>query len=641
MKESMMKRKKIDELVRTGSSLAPVPLRTREKVLGLMRDKAGTKPRPSFQAILRYTPAYALALVLVLVVPIVSVLAFRLFFPSGRDNLLVVVSNKGGSVLTSPGKLTAGRVIGKSEVVVTGPSEQVSLRSKKYYDMDMFSGSALEVDAYHSGTRAVDISLREGSLYVNEYAAVRDGRLVTVLIDRYICVLTGTRVYFAVSSERIIRIICFDGGVEVSSESGGAKVILFVLAKGEKAEIAPNGSYRIFGASHLTPEELDFDRLLVSTVSPTTFYRELPWSEWSDGAGEDGNAAASTEASLPPYSVTAMCNISPKIDEGGNARFFASAFTGGRLFLLNRESVFVLVGARPVPVKGIPRGAAFRVRPVTMKNMLCIPAATALLFADPVSLAVIASVTLPPDGSIDHDFVPFFDSGILYVPVQNYGYYETNAGTGTLSLDLVVREPFPVSPRKRDGILYTGSYYDNYVAAYDGHGAAVFKARVPDGAVTNFGLDSSGVYVQTVGNGVASIVRFSRSGEENGRWALPGVLKADFILFDGKIAGITEGGIFFVLDTASGRVTVSKKVFGTTLTSREWRTIAPLLANGKLYVQSDSGTIFVVDPGRAAVEDEIRASSTEPLYSAPVFADGALYCIGNMGTVYRIVKNER
>jgi hypothetical protein len=645
MKESMAKTRKIEDLVKAGSRLVPVPAGTREKVLGLILERARSRPRPSFAAILRYTPAYALVLAFVIALPVASVLGWQLFSSLVPDTRLLVVSDRGGSVSGIPGKLYAGRVVRESEVMVTGSAEQVSLRSKQFYDLHMFSGSELEVSKYVPDTRAIDLLLREGSLYVNEYGIVSGGRLVTVRIDRYECVLTGTRVYFAVSAKRIIRIICFDGRVEVSSESDGEKKILFTLAKGEKAEIALNGRFRILHGSSFTSEELDFDALLASRFSPAAFYMELPWREWNDESNRSGKesreAAAPTEEPLPPYSVQAVCNIAPKTSEGENARFYASAWLEGRLFLMNRESVFALAGGKPVRVSGIPGGATFRVRPVETGNRLCIPTVTALLFADPVSLSVAESVPLPPDGSIDHDFVPFFDSGILYVPVQNYGYYTMDAQTGTPSLGLLIREPFPVSPQKREGRLYVGSYYDNYVAAYDGQGAEVFKVRVPGGNFTNFELDESGVYVQALGPGTASIARISPAGEENGMWPIPGELKADFIVFDGKIAGITEGGLFFVLDTASGLVTMSKKVFGAKLTTREWRTIGLLLADGKLYVQSDSGSIYVVDPARAAVEDEIPVNPNDALYAPPVSANGVLYCIGNGGTVYEIVKNER
>jgi hypothetical protein len=254
------------------------------------------------------------------------------------------------------------------------------------------------------------------------------------------------------------------------------------------------------------------------------------------------------------------------------------------------------------------------------------------------------TVTLPKDGSIDHNFLPCAIDGNICLPVQNNGYYVLDPEAAGAGLRLLVKEPFPVGPRPAvagGAALYIGSYYNKYVGAVTASGGMVYQFKLNGSSAVNFVVADRSLFLYAVEPAGSFLVRLSEAGKETGRWPLPAALKADFRAAGSRLAGVSADGRLFVLDTVTGKNAVIDRIVKRELSSRQWRNLELCVDGNLLYAPTDRGSLLVVNLIRGQKEDEIFVKPGEEFYTAPFFFKGTLYAVANSGVVYRIVKNAR
>jgi hypothetical protein len=638
-----MKGKRIDEnrmreLVRLGSDFAPVPENTEAKVLAAIREKTASRPRLSIVRLFRYSPALAAAAVLVVILPLAAVLAGTLLFPGAARYPLIAVSDKGGAVTGRETPLRFGDVFAEKDVIRTGAGEQVALERKGLIALQLFSNSTLEIAGFAETRRGLALRLGRGALYVNKTAPPDDRSPVTVAIDAYTFALKGTRVYFSVNDRRVIHIICYDGLIETMTGQGKTGKLIFSLNAGEKAEIKPDGGWTIVRT--FTREERTLDEDLRGGLPRLKFIKEISF----DGAAPAVLPEREKDEgeTVPPYTVTAVGNIAAKQEGEEGARFYGAAEAGGRVFLVNQESVFTLDAAGVTERPGLVKAAAFMVRPFAAGRYVAFAKPGSIALVDPDALKPAAEVTLPKNGSIDHNFLPCAAAaGQLCVPVQNNGYYVMDPEARPASLRLLVEEPFPLGPAADGAVLYIGSYYTHFVAGINPDGSTVFKTQLKGSTAVNLVVRDQSLYVHTAEPAGYFIIRLNEAGRETGRWKLDAALKADFREAGGKLIGLYGDGRLFVLDPANGRIGVIDRVFRKTLTSRQWRNAGLCVRGNLVYAPTDRGSLLAVDVLRGKTEEEIFVKPKEEFFTAPFFYRDTLYAVADSGTVYRIVKNAR
>ncbi len=636
-----MSHRRIDEkrtaaLVRLGGDFKPVPKKAEDRVLAVIREKTAAQARPSFFRIFRYSPALAAAAVLLVALPLAVVLAGALFFRSPAAFPLVAVSAKGGVVEGRAAPLRFGDAVHERDVLRTGPGEQLALERQGRISIQLFSRSTLEIEGFSATRPDLAMRLDRGSLYVDKRIRGEEGGRVAVSIDDFVFALKGTRVYFSVDGDRVIRLICYDGLIEANAARAGTKRVLFTLPAGGKAEVRPDGTWSI--ARALSAAEKDLDSTLRRGLPRDEFIKELPVGDAGlSAANEKENGVAEK---VPPYTITEVGSIAGKNPGEEGVRFYGVAEAAGRVFLVNQQDVFTLEAGGVVKHPGLVNRAMFMTRPFAAGGRIGFAVPGAVVLLDAASPAKAVTVPLPSDGSIDHNFLPVFSDGRLILPVQNHGYFVLNPEAGPESLRLLFKEPFPVEPLAAAGVLYVGSYYETYVAGIDSKGTVLFKTPLKGNTAVNPAFSRGSVLVADVESSRPFIVRLDAAGRETGRWRLAAALKADFLAVGDLVFGVYADGRLFKLDTKSGRASAVGRLFARQLTSRQWRNVGLCPADGRLYAPTDRGSILAVDIERGEKTEEIAVKGGESFYTGPFTHDGALYAVGNSGTVYRIVKNE-
>ncbi|MBN2352215.1 MAG: PQQ-binding-like beta-propeller repeat protein [Spirochaetales bacterium] len=613
-----------------------MPKKAEKRVLAVIREKTAAKPRPSFFRVFRYSPALAAVAIVIVAVPLGLVLAGILFFPSPGAVPLVAVSDKGGSVEGRAAPLRFGDVVREHDVLRTGPGEQPALERKDRIDIQLFSRSTLEIEGFAESGPDLSLRLDRGSLYIDKRAPGREGGRVAVSIDAFVFTLKGTRVYFSVDGERVVRLICYDGRIEAGTVEVGAERVLFSLPAGAKAEVRPDGTWTVDRT--LSPAEKDLDSALRRGLPRTDFVKELSLGEGVSSTGEERRSGAAKVIS--PYTITDVGGIAGVNPGEEGVRFYGVAEAAGRVFFVNHKDVFTLEAGGIVKRRGLVSRALFMTRPFAAGRRIGFAVPGAVVLVDAATLADSVTVTLPSDGSIDHNFMPAVWGDRLVLPVQNHGYYALEPDAGPENLRLLVKEPFPVAPLATDGILYLGSYYETYVSGVNTQGTILFKTRLKGNTAVNPALSRGSVLVAVVESSHPYLLRLDAAGRETGRWRLAAALKADFLAIGDLLFGVYSDGRLFELDTTSGRVSVVGRLFERQLTSRQWRNVGLCPAGGMVYAPTDRGSILAVDLARGKKAEEIAVKSGEAFYTAPFVHGGALYAVGNSGTVYRIVKNE-
>ncbi len=289
---------------------------------------------------------------------------------------------------------------------------------------------------------------------------------------------------------------------------------------------------------------------------------------------------------------------------------------------------------------GLIPDASFLVRPVPAGKHVAFSTPSTVVLVDAAELKAAAVLPLPPEGTIDHNFTPRFESGVLYVPVQNRGYYRV-ATANPASMELLAKEPFPISPLPKSTQVFIGSYYGNYFGAVDMAGKVLFTTVLKGSAFTNIVAAGDSYYLYQDEASHYALLRMDAAGRETGRFPLSRSVTADFIAVGNALCGVYTDGTLFVLDLTTGKVSDICRIFHRKLSSRQWRN-AGLAAAGRLvYAPTDDGKILLISPERKAVEDEIVIPGNEAFYIAPFFHENAVYAVANSGLVFRMVKNVR
>jgi hypothetical protein len=640
MKETRLSDNRIKELIRMGSDFTPIPRKTEERVLALIREKTTAAPRPSLFGIFRYSPVLGAAVAALVILPLAAVLAGALFFPGAEQVPLVAVSDKGGVVTGRETPLHAGVVLAEKDVIRTGPREQVALERKGLIDVQLFSNSVLELARFSDTRRELALRLTRGSMYIHKKNPEDRANPVTVGIDSFTFTLKGTRVYFAVDAARLVRVICYEGIIEATAASSKQGEVVLSLAAGESAVLKEDGTWTRSTTVSLPEQALDAD--LRHGLPRLDFIKELPVA----GAPLDRLPQTDTDAgeTIAPYTVTALGSIASQDPAEEGIRFYGAAEAGGRLFLVNRQSVFTLEAKGVVARPGLVGQATFMVRPFPAGKFAAFVKPGAIVLVDPVDLKMTHTVTLPKDGSIDHNFLPCAIDGNICLPVQNNGYYVLDPEAAGAGLRLLVKEPFPVGPRPAvagGAALYIGSYYNKYVGAVTASGGMVYQFKLNGSSAVNFVVADRSLFLYAVEPAGSFLVRLSEAGKETGRWPLPAALKADFRAAGSRLAGVSADGRLFVLDTVTGKNAVIDRIVKRELSSRQWRNLELCVDGNLLYAPTDRGSLLVVNLIRGQKEDEIFVKPGEEFYTAPFFFKGTLYAVANSGVVYRIVKNAR
>jgi hypothetical protein len=628
---------RIRELVRLGSRAVSVPARTEARVLAAIRERTHTRKhtRRSLFTLVRYQPAFGLAALAIVLVPLV-VVAGSALFGNGEASALLVASAKGGSLAGRPDALRSGERIAENSVIRTGPGEQTALESSGRLSLQLFSNSEIRIGAFN--THRAEVSLHRGSLYLQKHDKADAAGRVSLSVDAYVITLKGTRIFAAIDERRRITLLCFDGLLEAAQAANGVE--LFILAAGGRAVIEPDGTWRV-APDGISEDEKALDAELKDGLPRDELIKELAVAVSARNGNNQGPAPEAGDPGLPPpYDITVVGSIAARGAAAGEVAFYAVAGGGGRMFLINREQVFTLdhsgLQARP----GLVPESSFRVRPVSGGKYIAFSTAVAVTLVDAVTLRTASAFPLPAEGTIDHNFTPYFDGNLIYIPVQNLGYYRT-AADNPASFTLLAREPFPVTPCVRGGTVYIGSYYSNFWSGVTAEGKTLFRTALKGNGFANAVPAGNGFYLYQAEGERQAIIRLDETGRETGRYPLAHAMSADFIAAGETLCGIDTEGTLFMVDTRSGRTTAVKKLFRKALSTRQWRNAGLALAGRLVYAPTDDHTLIVADTETKIVMEEIDMPGSEAFYTAPFFFGNTLYAVSNAGTVFRIVKNER
>ncbi len=655
--------KRTAELVRHGSKNVPVPRHIESRILSEISAASREKERKHSVIqvkALRYTPAAGLAAAALLLIPVLVIVLGSLR-TGGTRVPITVVSDSGARIKESGSLVAYGGNINKNEIVVTDKAAQTGLSREDILDIQLFTETEFEITDFDPQSADLAAVLHSGSLYAHKKDK-QSGSQVSISINEYDFVMTGTRISLSSKNDGYIHALCFEGTLEVYKSENHIQS----LTAGKGMRIFPDDIWQIFSINDLCAGAEDLDEELRYGLPEKPSIAELEFrlslndnqtvhsADNEHGSGSDsadtGNKQMDPENHESNILQTALVeqkerytiiNIASIAENGNSSGFYSMATNGNQIIAVNSQSVFSLENDTVSKKTSLPSGITFKTNPVAAGSEFILPAANTILAINARNMESNHFINLPADGSIDHNFNPVFLDNMLYVPIQNFGYYSIDPDEPEPALDLVAEEKFPVSPGMIGKQLIIGSYYNNYIAGIKPEGGTAFSNSLDGNSTVNFYIYESDIYYYIEENGRYYIQRFNSSGSSTGKWELSNRVKSDFIVIGYTIFGIYTDGNLFYLDASDNKQETLAVLFENEPTSRQWRNTNLRVYAGELFCPTDYGKILIADLSSRQITDEIFIEENGKFYSAPAVLGNKIYTVSSSGTVYAIIRNEK
>jgi hypothetical protein len=645
--------RQLKELIKTGS----VPERPsedfRNRMFTMIKEKTEiqTHKPPRFTLFLSPRALAAAAAALILIIPLI--ILFTLYFSSSTQSSIpfLVVSNRGGTLVGRETSITQGYTLNEKDIIRTGIGEQVVLQRKNMAVFYLFSLSELEISHLTGKSGRMDLTLIEGSLFVNKISPHNSKESITVAVgDDYVFVLKGTCVYFSIDKNKNITIILYDGLISIQPPPDHVADLPLSLYSPEKLCIFTDGSWQKSTYVSWSEDEKALGELLRSPFPYTGLIEEIHLRK----SGRNDSISPETilhekrpeetptprPEKKPRYLISRIGHIGQEDISQNTVNFFSSAIDKGRIFWINQHELYRMENDRISKAEQITPASSFRARPLMINNTLCLSSANSLLLVDSSSLRLKREIAFPVDGSVDHNFSPQYIRGLVIIPIQNYGYYLFDSLRHDSLLKLIYKEPFPLAPLPAGNDIFIGSYYNSYIGLIDTKGAEIFKTTLGGNTFVNHVYHKDILYAYAEEADGNKIIAFDNSGKRIKELNLPWKIVSDFIVKDHTIWAVTASGMLVTLDTEKGNRKELIRIHATTLSSRQMRYLQLYDTATHIFAACEDGTIVVIDPHRLIVDEQITVNRDEKFFCPPLVLDYALYVVANTGTVYKIVKNE-
>jgi hypothetical protein len=644
--------RQLKELIKNGSVQERPSEDFRNRMLTMIKEKTKiqTHKPPRFTLFLNPRALAIGAAALILIIPLI--ILFSLYVTSSIQSIIpfLVVSNKGGTLVGKDTYITQGYTLNEKDIIRTGIGEQVVLQRKNIVLFYLFSLSELEISHLTGKPVRMDLTLIEGSLFVNKISPHHNKESITVAVGNdYVFVLKGTCVYFSIDKDKNKTIILYEGLISIQPPPDHAPDLPLSLYAPEKLCIFSDGSWQKSAFTSWSEEEKALGEKLRSPFPYTDWIEEIPLQK----SGKDDAISPETilyekrpeKTTTPPpekprYLISRIGHIGQADISQNTVNFFSSVSDKNRIFWINQHELYCMENNRIIKAEEINPASSFRAQPLIINNTLYLSSANALLLVDTATLRLTRKIAFPVDGSVDHNFSPHHTGGLVIIPVQNHGYFILDTLHPHSPLKLIYKEPFPLAPLPAGDNIFIGSYYNSYVGLIDMKGVEIFKTKLGGNTFVNHVYHKNILYTYAEEADENKIIAFDNSGKRIKELHLPWKLVSDFIVKDHTIWAVTPSGMLFSLDTETGNRKELIQIYTTTLSSRQMRYLQLSETATHIFAPCENGTIVVMDSHRLIVDEQIPVDRDEIFFSPPLVLDHAIYAAANSGTVYKIVKNE-
>jgi hypothetical protein len=627
----------LKQLITTASNFKRPSKNTRMRILTMIKQNTQSAPqKKTFLSIFKYRPVFSFSAAALVLISLIALVTLLLIIPVKSEQPLVVASQNAGILVSTEQSLTLGQELKQDDTIRNGAGKQTIVERKDMLVAYLFSESELKIAQLNKYDRALQLKLRRGSLYINKLSAPDKAKSFKVDVGAdYTFILTGTRVYFSIDENRKITVILYDGSITIDAYIKVKPDFPFVLNAPITLTIFPDARWEKQNSDAWTEQEKHLDTILSQPHPYTGKIKEISLIK------DKSIAQKAEETTSRRYQISRIGNIAPARTKQGAVNYYASVSEGGRGYFINQNELFILDKNFSSLRKIIQLSGILKAKPIVVQNVLCLSSANSLILIDTGTFQISREISLPADGSIDHNYFPQKQGSAVYVPVQNWGYYKFNPLEKGSNLILVYKEVFPLAPAPLGNTVFVGSYYNNYVGLLDRQGTVLFKSPLNSNCFVNYVIDNEMLYVYSEENAKNKIICFNTSGKRINEWELPWKLVSDFKLINKKLCCISTTGRLFMLNTTTGAVKQMIRLYHTALTTRQMRYFEFLQDGRRILAGTEDGQLVIIDALQEKVVECLTINKNEKFFAAPLVLKNNIYCIANSGNVYSITKNEK
>jgi hypothetical protein len=580
--------------------------------------------------------------------------AFILLFPITFHPHFIVAAASSGTVKNSGKPLEFGYTLKEHDHIETGIHQQCTFQRKDSMALHLFPQSDFVLSSYAPTRTGIRITLLSGSLYIDRPSNLQRTNACIVEISEYSFELLGTRVYFHVNANNTIVVMCYEGTIEITYHAGQEWRYFHTLSSRKKIVIAPDHTFDLYSYEtwnekeklfHQTirqylPLHLDVEDIYLDEVHENRHQQELEDNVIKKEAVEQ-KKKRETKIPKSPFSVTTIGSPGNQLPDQDNVHFFSFDKDEKALYLIDRNSLFLINGDKIENVLTLSQDEWFKIKPVIGGRYLFCLSTHALYVLDRDSQRILHTISVDTIGVVTDHFYPAYEAGVLIIPIQNGGYYVVDPSLPEPHLETLYSEPFPISPLPAGKTIGIGSFYNNYIGLIDREGSLLWKYIVPGKSLCNAIRSDNGFYLYMYENNISHIIEIDNSGVRVRDYRLPEETISDFVIYEKRCFYISKNGTLYCLDLDTSHVFRMIRLFTHTLATGELRTISPVVDSGKLYCSQDDGTLHIYTIAESIMDHvEVKVAEGQRFFIQPIVHKNIIYMISNTGVVYRIIRNE-
>lgn len=641
-----------------------ISLKTETAILSLINRNTIRKEKPSLTKFFRYHSSLRAAVLVFLFIPLAATLLFMQNSSSKvKIGPMIVISDGSGTVRENE-QLYFGYKIRKGDTLDSG-NEQISIQRGNTFGIQMFEDSSLTMAGAPEKQGPLYFILNKGSMYINKKGILEQDRNTVIDIRNYSFTLIGTRVYFSLTADNSITVVCFEGRVQIdrnNSKNNKNNETIGLLNENEKAVISEAGEISFLYGNDINEAEKYIDSELSGSIP---FSKRLILPELSDKnkagykiidteyitqsrenpeertlPGLSGLSAHTDKKEvLPEYLITRIGVIPGGSLNNSETGFYSNAVIDDTAYLISDNSLVVLKDNSLTAIDILPDDPHFRIKPFVSEKYLGLASTKNIYLINRDDLSLSLSAQIPGRGMVADNYAPEISDNQIIVPVLNNGYYRLDLNKINSGLELLHQEVFPVSPTVVDNGVLVGSFYNNYISKLDKDGKQIWNYSLEGSSFSNFLVDGEMIFAYVLENDVPYIIMLENNSLKK-RWKLNNTLVSDFGKYNDYIFGIDTEGRLFILDTEKDLLSDICEVFSKQLSTRALRNISPVLINGLLTVGTDTGKLLLYDPESGIVE-EIIIDESEEFYTNAFAVGNSINLISNNGILYSVTKSGK